>query len=134
MFSEIKPSILIVDSDRSVLRAFRRIIEKKGYKVDTADTGERATQKLKVCVYDAALIDIELPDMKCTDVLFQTRKIAPKMAKIIFNGLPKLENSIEDYNSIEVFLEKPVHPGNIIKILDLQLQKKTKEKLNRKRQ
>jgi DNA-binding NtrC family response regulator len=122
MFSETKRSILIVDNDKSILRVFRRILEKKGYRVATTETGEEAAQKLQVCRFNASLIDIELPDIECTDLLLQTRKIAPRIVKIIFKGLPKLEESIEDYNcNEEVFLEKPVHPGELLKILDRKL-------------
>jgi len=52
-----KKSILIVDSDKAILRVFRLLLEEKGYQVVTAETGKEATQKLHDYSFDAALMD-----------------------------------------------------------------------------
>ena len=52
-----KKSILIVDSDKAILRVFRLLLEEKGYQVVTAETGKEATQKLHDYSFDTALMD-----------------------------------------------------------------------------
>ncbi len=40
-----KKRILVVDDDINILRVFRRILEKEGYPVETAETGKDALKK-----------------------------------------------------------------------------------------
>ncbi len=126
MFSAKKTSVLIVDNDKSILRVFRRLLEKNGYQVATSETGKEAVQKLSCNGFDAALMDLELPDIEGADLLLQMKKTTPEMVKIIFNGLPKLEQSIEYDGCDDVFLEKPVSPTSLLTILDAKLQKNTR--------
>jgi DNA-binding NtrC family response regulator len=123
MFLGKKSTILIIDSDKSVLNTFRRLLEKKGYQVITAETGKEAVKKLSSNKYDGAMVDSELSDIVCLDLLFQIQENSPRITKIIFNSLPKLQKSIEDNNSNRnVFLEKPVQPAKLLDILDKALQ------------
>ena len=116
-------NILIIDSNESVLSTFRRLLEKNGYQVVTAETSQEAAQKLHDRSFDAALMDIEFPDVEETDFLFQIQNSTPKMIKIIFNSLPKQENRINNDNrSAEVFLEKPVKPIELLMILNEKLK------------
>ena len=40
-------SILIIDDDKFILDVFSRILKNQGYNVDTAETGQKALEKLK---------------------------------------------------------------------------------------
>ena len=123
MFSAKKSTILVIDSNKSILRVFRHILEKNGYQVATAETGKEAAQKLHCSGFDAALMDLELPDIEGTDLLSHLKKTNPEMVKIIFGDLPKLEKSIDEEGCDRVFVEKPIPPENLLTILDAKLQK-----------
>ena len=47
-------TILLVDDDKSILRTFTRILQKKGYKVDSSETGKEAIKKAERRHYDLA--------------------------------------------------------------------------------
>ena len=64
-----KKRILVIDDDKSILRAFTRIRQKSGYEVDAAETGKEAIEKAETGRYDLALVDVRLPDMDGTDLV-----------------------------------------------------------------
>jgi DNA-binding NtrC family response regulator len=118
-------SILIVDDDKSILRVFTRVLGRKGYCVSTAETGREAKEKLETNRYDAALIDVRLPDMEGTDLLPQMVETSPRMVKIVFTGLPTYENSCQvAMKKADAFLLKPVSPELLLNILDAKLREK----------
>jgi len=66
---ENKKKVLVVDDDKSILKAFTRILSKNGYAVDIASTAGEALEKIASNRYDVTLLDIRLPDMEGTDLL-----------------------------------------------------------------
>ena len=118
--------ILIIDDDRAILRVFTRVLNRKGYFVATAETGEEAWEKLTMNRYDAALIDVKLPDMEGTDLLPLMLEIAPKMLKIVYTGFAVLGNSNEfTKKGVDAFLVKPVNPETLLNILQEKLTGKS---------
>ncbi|RLI21847.1 hypothetical protein DRO45_01745 [Candidatus Bathyarchaeota archaeon] len=131
-----KARILIVDDDEDICRTLSLILEEKGYEVDAAHTGKEAIEKSKTKVYNAALLDIKLPDMEGTELLTAMRETSPKMIKIMVTGYPALKNAVEALNKgADAYLMKPVNPEKLIKTLEekLKIQKEaevmTQEKI-----
>ena len=60
--------ILIVDDQPQIRRALRTALVAKGYEVNDASGGDEAFEKLREEKYDVILLDINLPDIKGTDV------------------------------------------------------------------
>ena len=60
--------ILIVDDQPQIRRALRTALVAKGYEVNDASRGDEAFEKLREDKYDVILLDINLPDLKGTDV------------------------------------------------------------------
>ena len=131
-----KVRILIVDDDEDICRTLSLILEEKGYEVDAAHTGKEAIEKSKTKVYNAALLDIKLPDMEGTELLTAMRETSPKMIKIMVTGYPALKNAVEALNKgADAYLMKPVNPEKLIKTIEekLKIQKEaevmTQEKI-----
>jgi DNA-binding response OmpR family regulator len=61
--------ILIIDDDTYILKSFSSVLAKRGFEVDTVETGKQALEKLKQGSFDLALIDICLPDMEARTCL-----------------------------------------------------------------
>jgi len=66
--SASKGRILIVDDQPQIRRALRTALVARGYEVNDAGGGEEAFEKLREEKYDVVLLDINLPDMKGTEV------------------------------------------------------------------
>jgi len=118
--------ILIIDDDRAILRVLSRVLSRKGYLVATSETGKEALEKLETISYDAATIDVRLPDMEGTDLLSYMQKAMPSMVRIIFTGLPLIENSCAPVKErADAFLSKPVRPKILLSILEEKLARKS---------
>jgi len=118
-----KSSILVVDDDKAILQGFRKILEPKGYRVDTSETGKEAIEKSNAQFYNLALLDIKLPDMEGTKLLTKMHRTTPKMMKIMVTGFPDLENAVESLNlGADAYVMKPVEPDKLIKVVEEKLK------------
>jgi DNA-binding NtrC family response regulator len=121
---ERKGNILIVDDDPSIRKVMAAILEEKGYKVDTAETGEIAIQKSKTRFYNLALLDIRLPDIEGTELLTQMKQTTPPMIKIMVTGYPSLQNAVEALNKgANAFIIKPLNIDQALEIIENLLEK-----------
>jgi DNA-binding response OmpR family regulator len=111
-------TILVVDDDVSILRTFRRVLEKSGYQIDTAETAAVALDKLRSRRYDLAIIDVILPDMKGTDLLAKARDELKMTIKFIITGYPSAEVGAKarDYGA-DAFILKPVKMPELLSII-----------------
>jgi DNA-binding NtrC family response regulator len=60
--------------------------------------GKWAIRALEKVFCDLAIVDIELPDMKGTELLLRLKEKQPKMVRIIIAGFPSVENAIKTVN------------------------------------
>ncbi len=74
---EVPPSeisILLVDDDRMILDALKEFLGREGYRVDVADSGEKALEKLAEHPADLVLTDIVLPGMDGLDLTARAQR------------------------------------------------------------
>ena len=117
--------ILLVDDDKSILRTFTRILQKNGYKIDTAETGKEAIEKANKNQYDLALVDIRLPDMDGTDLLAKIKKQLKNTIKIMITGFPSLESGVKALDEgADAYLVKPVKPEELLMLIREKLKSK----------
>ena len=118
-------TILIVDDDKSILHTFTRILQKKDYKIVTAETGKEAIERAKNNKFDLALVDIRLPDMNGTELLSKTRSQLQNTIKIMITGFPSLESGIEALDEgADAYLVKPVKPEDLLMLIREKLRSK----------
>jgi two-component system KDP operon response regulator KdpE len=65
---EFKGRILVVDDQAQIRRVLRTTLVANGYEVDDARGGQEALEKLREEKYDLILLDINMPDIKGTEV------------------------------------------------------------------
>ena len=119
--------ILVVDDDESVRKVLATILEEKGYLVDTAENGKEAIKKSKTKIYNLALLDIRLLDMKGTELLTAMKETTPKMIKIIMTGYPSLQNAIETVNKgADAYVLKPLNMNDALRTIMEHLKKQEK--------
>jgi DNA-binding NtrC family response regulator len=111
---EYKKTVLLIDDEESIRKAFTGILENAGYVVDTADSGQIALEKVKAKHYDVALVDMKLPDMEGTDLLLKLPKNS-EMVKIIITGFSTMEIGVKAADcGANDFLVKPVKPQELL--------------------
>jgi len=76
-----KENILVVDDEEDVLELVRYNLDKNGYKIETATTGEGALSKAKAKLPDLIILDLMLPGIDGLEVCKQL-KSNPKTENI----------------------------------------------------
>jgi len=119
---------LIVDDDESIRKVLKAILEEKGYRVDTADSGKKAIEKTEKAFYNLALIDIRLPDIEGVKLLSKIKETTPKMRKVIITGYPSLQNAVEAVNKgADAYIIKPLNMDKTLATIEEQLKKQREE-------
>jgi len=122
--SKRSQSILVIDDDDTLLRIMRKIFQKQGFIVTTAQSGLEALSKLEAESYAVALIDVKLPDMNGLDLLNRLRTIDSNMTKIILTGYPSEEDRVRALDQgADYYLAKPVKPEILIEIIGTKTEK-----------
>ena len=123
-------SILIVDDETGVRDMLSSVLNDEGYSVEAVENGKKAIKACEKSPFDVALIDIELPDMKGTELLNRLRKMQPKMIRIIITGHPSIENAMKAVNErADGYLLKPFEVTDLLKMIARLLTEKTNEYL-----
>jgi DNA-binding NtrC family response regulator len=123
-------NILIIDDDEDVRKTLSSILETEGYQVETVKNGKEAIKNCEKFHFDVALIDIELPDIKGTELLERLKKLRPKMIRIIITGHPSLESAMKAVNErADGYILKPFEVANLLELIKRLLKEKTDEYL-----
>lgn len=117
-------SILVVDDDLDFLEIIKRILESKGYQVDTAPSADQAVSRLKERFFNVTILDISLPDADGTELLTGILEIHPDIIAIMLTGHSSIQNAIKSLNrGAFAYLEKPMDPANLLSVIDRGLEK-----------
>jgi two-component system response regulator ResD len=116
-------NVLIVDDEESVQKELRNILEKEGYRVDTAENGEKALQKAQAKRFDVALIDFNLPDIEGPELCLKLPR-NEEIIKIVITGFPTSEDGVKAADcGADDFLVKPVQSEELIETIKYRLLK-----------
>ncbi len=73
--------LLLVEDESTLRNAISRYLRRRGYDVETAESGESALSKLEASEYDLVLLDLRLQDMLGSDVYRVMEERLPKQAQ-----------------------------------------------------
>jgi DNA-binding NtrC family response regulator len=123
-------STLIVDDDPIVRSMLSSILEDEGYSVEAVDNGKEAIKTCEKLPFDVALVDINLPDVKGTELLHKMKQLQPKMVKIIITGHPSIENAVSALNEkSDGFISKPFDPQELLAMIKKLIAEKQNDYL-----
>jgi DNA-binding NtrC family response regulator len=130
--------ILLVDDEKDFTEVLSERMEARGFKVEIADSGPVAINKVKDKSYDAIILDLAMPQMNGIDVLKILLKENPNLQIIFLTGHATLEKGIEAVKLGAVdFMEKPVDIDTLIEKVneakskrDLLSEKESEKNIN----
>lgn len=110
-------TILLVDDDKEFREEFKAYFE--AYRIIEAENGEEALKILgRPNDIDLAVLDVNLPGMKGTEVLRQIREIAPDLGVIILTGHSSESVAIEAVKGhADDYMIKPLELGRMNDII-----------------
>jgi len=110
--------ILIVDDDEDFADGLMDVFELDGHQPAKANSGRDAIAAAQGRIFDAALIDIGLPDMNGADCLRAVREVLPDLPCFLLTGYSAkgiAEEGLEA-GAIEI-LTKPIDPAALLRRL-----------------
>lgn len=88
-------SILMVDDDAAFRHVMSGELQRLGYEVATAASGEEAVQRVGAGEYDVLLLDLRLPGMSGLETLRTVNAKAPSTEVIMLTGHGSIDTAIE---------------------------------------
>lgn len=81
-----KANILFIEDEAELRSILKKVIEKEGYAVDVARTGQGAIAKVRKKEYDVVITDLRLPGMSGQEAIRRIEEINPDIKFIIISG------------------------------------------------
>src|SRR5690606_10556854 len=91
----MKPSVLVVDDEQLVRWSLRERLEEEGYRVEEADSGERALEAFSQGTTDLVLLDYCLPDANGLDLLQRMIAVDPDPPIVMMTAHSSVEMAVE---------------------------------------
>jgi len=92
--SESRERILIVDDEENLVALFKRILQKEGYEVQCASSGEEALEKLETEWFDLVITDLKMPGMDGLELLSKAKAVNPTMPFIMLTAFGTVHSAV----------------------------------------
>lgn len=113
-----KPSVLVVDDDRSMRWVLQKAIEQSGYSVLTESSGESALRCLESTQPSVLITDIRMTGMDGFELLNSVQKRWPDMPVIIITAHSDLDSAVAAYQGGAFeYLPKPFDVDEAIELI-----------------
>jgi len=110
-----KMRIMLVDDEERYLQTTKKLIEKKGYEILTALSGEEALEKLKPQNVHVVILDVKMPGMDGNQTLKAIKTLYPLVEVIMLTGHGTMDSAIDGLKSGAFdYLVKPADIDDII--------------------
>lgn len=87
-------TILLVDDQKGILKAFSLELKQEGYKVLTAQSGHEALQIIANDNVDLIMLDIAMPEMDGIETLRRIKEIRPNIPVIMMSAHATIEKAV----------------------------------------
>lgn len=106
--------ILVVDDEGAIRYSISKTLQRVGYQVSAAASGEEALQMLGEQIFDVVLTDIRMPGLTGVELLMQIKDKAPDSIVILMTAYASLSTAVEGLRlGANDYLIKPVSNQDI---------------------
>jgi DNA-binding NtrC family response regulator len=120
-----KVNILAVDDDAVIRQGLRRILEGKGYSVETFASGALAVERMTTQNFDLVITDLKMPGMNGIDVLKHIKTVQPEVPIIMITGYSTVDTAVEAMKNGAIdYIAKPFTPEEIAEKVQSALEQK----------
>ncbi|MDD9945850.1 MAG: sigma-54 dependent transcriptional regulator [Myxococcales bacterium] len=107
--------ILIVDDERELRIAFKRMLEKEGFETDVAESASEALELISQASFDLLLTDISMPGMDGLQLLGALREQKDLTPAVVISGVGTVDHALRAVRLGALdFVEKPLHAERLI--------------------
>lgn len=117
--------ILFVDDEVSLQEFMRLELPRLGHEVAVCPDGRTAVQVMAKNTFDAAILDMKMPDMTGIEVLERLKQVSPDTEAVMMTGYPTKETAIEALRlGAYDYITKPCKITDIQVVLDKIIEKR----------
>lgn len=107
--------ILLIDDDQDICVLLSKFLEKKGFEVFTANSGEAAVKLLRSQTFSLVLCDYRLPDTNGIEMLRRIKVLQSTAAVIIITGYSDVRTAVQTFKyGANDYVTKPLYPDEIL--------------------
>jgi two-component system, OmpR family, response regulator MprA len=100
--------VLVVDDDRAVRDALRRVLTLAGYEVQTAEGGAEAIESVVHAVPDAVVLDVGMPDVDGLEVCARLRMLGNRVPILMLTARVEISDRVAGLDAgADDYLIKP---------------------------
>ncbi len=115
-------SVLVVDDENSMRELLEIVLEKRGFSVATAGTGEEALSRFKEQTFDAVIQDVRMPGMGGMALLEELRRLDPHIPILIITAYSTWDSAVDAMRlGAFDYIRKPFVTEEIINTLNRAL-------------
>jgi DNA-binding response OmpR family regulator len=101
-------NVLIVEDEKSLATEIASFLKSENFLCDMAFTGNEASEKIAVNLYDFILLDLGLPDYNGLDLIREARKAGSEASFIIITARGAVEDKVKGLDlGADDYLAKP---------------------------
>jgi len=119
--------ILVVEDDQFLRELYSDVLSGEGYKVETAEDGEQALEKMKVGGYNLVLLDIIMPKMDGLSVMRQIQNTPPQIPNNFVVFMTNLDKDEDIKIALQLgngyLIKSQITPGSLIEEVKSYLNK-----------
>lgn len=116
--------VLFLEDEPTIREVLKEYMSVSGYDVTEAERGKQAMELLREREFDAAVLDIMVPDLDGFAVLQYIRSRKPDMAVIMLTALDDEKTQVRAFNLYaDDYIIKPVSPIILLKRMETVLRR-----------
>ncbi len=120
------PRILVVDDETNIRTALAKILEKAGYAVEAADSGDAALGLLPDTAFDLVVTDLKMVGASGMEVLQAVKRLHPDTEVILLTAYGTIESAVDAMKTGAYdYVTKPLDPERLTHLVTKALEYKT---------
>jgi DNA-binding response OmpR family regulator len=119
--------ILVVEDDRAVQKALRRLFEAEGFAVEISGDGKSALEAYRAATPAAVVLDLRLPAMSGRDVCREIKQQAPALPVIVLSAASDVSDKVLLLElGADDYVTKPFSPRELLARVRAALRRTTR--------
>lgn len=112
-----KMRVLVVEDDKLFLWTLNHFLQKEGYEVCSALTGETAFDLARSQNFDVVISDFHLPGLNGRELIRKVKTLQPAAKAVLISAYQRDEVAEEDEAILNGYLNKPIEMGTLKQLL-----------------
>jgi len=117
---EAAPRIAVVDDDPSVLKALKRLLHTRSFRVQTFESAQRFLAALPDSLPDCLIVDLQMPEMDGIELMQHLAGMGLPMIVITAHSEVGVRERCESAGAV-AFLLKPLQDSSLFAAIDASL-------------